>query len=166
MRMRAFHRGAFSQEACGARSHHFIMYPRCQCGFPVFISIFYSVPPAHSAPRPLVNSLGLPHNIELHRPIHDCFYLGKVLAFSFIILIYIPFPLLLNEITRCSLQVNTLHLVRDAHMQGNEISRIIFSYDDRGIATRGGDDTLKLWDIRQLKSPVHVAGDLFNRFPM
>ncbi|CAG0881151.1 unnamed protein product [Darwinula stevensoni] len=62
--------------------------------------------------------------------------------------------------------VNTLHLIRDAHMQGSETSRITFSYDDRGLATRGGDDTLKLWDIRQLKSPVHVAGELFNRFPM
>ena len=32
------------------------------------------------------------------------------------------------------------------------------------MATRGGDDTLKLWDIRKFKSPVHVKSDLFSRF--
>ena len=41
-----------------------------------------------------------------------------------------------------------------------------FGYDNRHIATRGGDDTLKLWDIRSFKKPVHEKKDLFSRFEM
>ena len=29
-----------------------------------------------------------------------------------------------------------------------------------------GDDTVKIWDLRQMKQAVAVADDLFNRFPM
>jgi len=29
-----------------------------------------------------------------------------------------------------------------------------------------GDDTVKLWDIRQFKKPLCIAGDLCNLFPM
>jgi hypothetical protein len=32
------------------------------------------------------------------------------------------------------------------------------------MATRGGDDTLKLWDLRVFKKPVHVAEDLYSRY--
>jgi len=32
------------------------------------------------------------------------------------------------------------------------------------LATRGGDETLKLWDLRAFKKPVHVAEDLFSRY--
>ena len=29
-----------------------------------------------------------------------------------------------------------------------------------------GDDTLKLWDIRKFKSPLCVADDLYNLYPV
>lgn len=29
-----------------------------------------------------------------------------------------------------------------------------------------GDDTMKLWDLRQFKTPVNVVKDLFNLLPM
>ena len=62
--------------------------------------------------------------------------------------------------------MNTSVLIRNAHTAGTETSSITFSYDGRNVATRGGDDTLKLWDIRQTKKAVHVAEDLFSRFSM
>lgn len=62
--------------------------------------------------------------------------------------------------------VNVSINVRNAHDRGSETSRLVFSYDNKGFATRGGDDTLKLWDIRKTKQAVHVATGLFNRFSM
>ena len=62
--------------------------------------------------------------------------------------------------------VNTSVLIRNAHTAGSETSSITFSYDGRNVATRGGDDTLKLWDIRQTKQAVHTADNLFSRFSM
>ena len=59
----------------------------------------------------------------------------------------------------------TMHL-RDAHQKSTDTSSIVFGYDNRHIATRGGDETLKLWDIRSFKKPVHVATGLFSRFEM
>lgn len=54
----------------------------------------------------------------------------------------------------------------DAHAKGTDTSCIAFGHDNRHMATRGGDDTLKLWDIRAFKKPVHVAQNLFSRFEM
>nr|CAG4641550.1 EOG090X0364 [Eurycercus lamellatus] len=62
--------------------------------------------------------------------------------------------------------VNTSVLIRKAHQSGTETSSITFSYDGKNFATRGGDSTLKLWDIRQTKSAVHSAENLFSRFNM
>lgn len=62
--------------------------------------------------------------------------------------------------------VNTSLLVRNAHAKGSDISSIAFSYDNNSLASRGCDSTLKLWDLRNLKQPVNVATDLFNRYPM
>lgn len=62
--------------------------------------------------------------------------------------------------------VNTSLLLRDAHINGTETSCLTFSYDDRHLATRGGDDTLKLWDVRMFKKHLQCARGLFNRFPM
>lgn len=63
-------------------------------------------------------------------------------------------------------QVNTSVLIRNAHQTGTETSGITFAYDGRNVATRGGDSTLKLWDIRQPKAPVHSAENLYSRFSM
>ncbi|XP_015904057.1 WD repeat-containing protein 70 [Parasteatoda tepidariorum] len=62
--------------------------------------------------------------------------------------------------------VNTSHLIRNAHEKGTDTSSIAFSHDNYYLASRGGDDTLKLWDIRNFKQPIFVAKDLFNRYPM
>nr|CAG4642384.1 EOG090X0364 [Evadne anonyx] len=62
--------------------------------------------------------------------------------------------------------VNTSVLIRKAHTAGTDMSSITFSYDGKNFATRGGDETLKLWDIRQTKEAVHTANNLFSRFSM
>lgn len=62
--------------------------------------------------------------------------------------------------------VNVAINVKQAHTKGTETSGLTFAYDNKGFATRGGDDTLKLWDLRNTKQAVHVAEGLFNKFPM
>ena len=62
--------------------------------------------------------------------------------------------------------VNVAMMLRDAHQKGSHTSSIAYGFDNRHIATRGGDETLKLWDIRSFKKPVHVAKNLFSRFEM
>lgn len=57
-------------------------------------------------------------------------------------------------------------MIRNAHQAGTETSSIVFAYDGRNVATRGGDSTLKLWDIRQPKAAVHTAENLYSRFSM
>jgi WD40 repeat protein len=59
--------------------------------------------------------------------------------------------------------VNVAIQLADAHEKGSDASCITFAYDNHHIATRGGDDTLKLWDIRYFKKPVKVASNLFSR---
>ena len=49
---------------------------------------------------------------------------------------------------------------------GSHTSSIVFSHDNLNIATRGGDDTVKLWDLRKFKHPVATASDLENFFPV
>lgn len=60
--------------------------------------------------------------------------------------------------------VNTTHCVRDAHQKGSEISSITFSYMGFMLATRSTDETMKLWDMRTLKKPVHAFTDLYSRY--
>lgn len=62
--------------------------------------------------------------------------------------------------------VNVAICIKQAHAKGTETSGLTFAYDNKGFATRGGDDTLKLWDMRNTRRAVHVAEDLFNKFPM
>lgn len=54
----------------------------------------------------------------------------------------------------------------EAHTRGAGTTCICFAHDNHTVITRGGDDTLKLWDIRSFKSPVGVVSDLYNLFPM
>lgn len=60
--------------------------------------------------------------------------------------------------------VNTSKLLRNAHQPGADVSCITFSYLGSTFATRGCDDTLKLWDLRLFKKPVQVVNDLFSRY--
>ncbi|KAJ8895855.1 hypothetical protein PR048_001194 [Dryococelus australis] len=60
--------------------------------------------------------------------------------------------------------VNTAMLLRNAHISGNDTSCLAFSHVGSLMATRSCDDTLKLWDLRAFKQPLHIAQDLFSRY--
>lgn len=47
--------------------------------------------------------------------------------------------------------------IRDAHIRGSWTSGIDVSSDGRLVITRGGDDTIKLWDTRKFKQPITTA---------
>lgn len=51
--------------------------------------------------------------------------------------------------------------IKDAHQPG-EITCVKFMKDEKRIATRSMDDTLKLWDIRNTQHPIHEWKDLTN----
>lgn len=65
-----------------------------------------------------------------------------------------------------NLSVHTKFHCKQAHIPGSDTSCIAFSYDGVTLASRGGDDTLKVWDIRNFKKPVNVATGLTNYFSM
>ncbi|WFD35653.1 hypothetical protein MCUN1_002511 [Malassezia cuniculi] len=50
--------------------------------------------------------------------------------------------------------------VGKAHVSGTTTSSIACRDDGRTFVTRGGDDTVKLWDLRQTKSAVHSIGGI------
>lgn len=60
--------------------------------------------------------------------------------------------------------INPSLILRDAHTSGSEISSISFSYIGNNLATRSCDDTLKLWDLRAFKKPIHQTDNLFSRY--
>ena len=66
---------------------------------------------------------------------------------------------------RRKVYVNNSFLIRNAHQNGSETSSLTFSYDGKYFATRGMDETLKLWDIRNYKTCVKSVNNLFNLFP-
>ncbi|KAJ5099856.1 hypothetical protein N7532_006857 [Penicillium argentinense] len=47
--------------------------------------------------------------------------------------------------------------VRDAHTRDTWTSGLDISSDGRLVVSRGGDDTIKLWDTRKFKSPVNTV---------
>lgn len=61
--------------------------------------------------------------------------------------------------------VSVALLGRQCHQPG-DITSVVQSYDSKLLASRGADDTLKTWDMRNLKKALATASDLFNRFPM
>ncbi|XP_019387524.1 PREDICTED: WD repeat-containing protein 70 [Crocodylus porosus] len=65
-----------------------------------------------------------------------------------------------------NLNVHTKFHCRQAHASGTETSCLTFSYDGIALASRGGDDTLKTWDMRQFKKPLHSVDGLPTFFPM
>ncbi|KAH9860255.1 hypothetical protein IAQ61_012040 [Plenodomus lingam] len=47
--------------------------------------------------------------------------------------------------------------IRDAHAKDTWTSGIDISADGRLVITRGGDDTIKLWDTRKFKTPLNMT---------
>ncbi|KAF2115027.1 WD40-repeat-containing domain protein [Lophiotrema nucula] len=47
--------------------------------------------------------------------------------------------------------------IREAHAKDTWTSGIDISADGRLVITRGGDDTIKLWDTRKFKAPINTA---------
>ena len=47
--------------------------------------------------------------------------------------------------------------IKDAHTSNTWTSGLDISADGRLVVTRGGDDTIKLWDTRKFKQPVNSA---------
>ncbi|KAF9206783.1 hypothetical protein BGZ49_001834 [Haplosporangium sp. Z 27] len=56
--------------------------------------------------------------------------------------------------------LRSTHTIENAHVKGTDTSSITFSRDSQRMVTRGGDDTVKLWDVRNLKHPLSIAEDL------
>ena len=58
--------------------------------------------------------------------------------------------------------------IRDAHRPGTWTGGVDISSDGRMVVTRGGDDTIKLWDTRKFKEPLvkveHASTS--DRYPM
>ena len=52
--------------------------------------------------------------------------------------------------------------VQQAHTPGTGATCLAVSACGTKLASRGADDTLKLWDLRQLRTPLHVRDDLPN----
>ncbi|KAG8234442.1 hypothetical protein J437_LFUL014188 [Ladona fulva] len=55
-------------------------------------------------------------------------------------------------------------LLREAHAKNEDISCIAYSYAGNLMGTRSCDSTMKLFDVRSFKKPIHVATDLFSRY--
>ncbi|KAF2012657.1 WD40 repeat-like protein [Aaosphaeria arxii CBS 175.79] len=47
--------------------------------------------------------------------------------------------------------------IRDAHAKDTWTSGLDISSDGRLVITRGGDDTIKLWDTRKFKAPINTV---------
>lgn len=60
--------------------------------------------------------------------------------------------------------VNPTQCVRNAHTKGSEISCVTFSYMGTQLASRSIDETMKLWDLRQFKQPLHSFEGIFSRY--
>ncbi|KAJ1369795.1 glutamate decarboxylase gad1 [Parelaphostrongylus tenuis] len=61
-----------------------------------------------------------------------------------------------------NLYVNTFYLVRNAHK--GPITSMTFSPDSQRILTRGLDDSMKMWSIKNNKAPILEKYDLENAF--
>lgn len=60
--------------------------------------------------------------------------------------------------------VHTTKNIKLAHQKGSEISSIQFSYAGNKLLSRSLDETMKLWDMRALRQPLHVFDNLHARY--
>lgn len=61
--------------------------------------------------------------------------------------------------------IHTTYIQRTAHALGSDTSCLSFSHEGNSLASRGGDDTLKTWDLRNFKEYLNVAMNLTNYYP-
>lgn len=52
--------------------------------------------------------------------------------------------------------------VQSAHARGQGATSLVVAADGHTLVSRGGDDTVKLWDMRQLREPVAIRTDMPN----
>ncbi|KAI0236779.1 hypothetical protein L0F63_001833 [Massospora cicadina] len=50
----------------------------------------------------------------------------------------------------------------DAHQYNSDTSSLVFSKNNHHLVSRGGDDTVKLWDVRNFTKPLLQANNLLN----
>ncbi|KAH9950519.1 hypothetical protein B0H21DRAFT_881323 [Amylocystis lapponica] len=55
--------------------------------------------------------------------------------------------------------------IEGAHTKGTESGSVVFSVDGRTVLTRGGDDTVKIWDLRAFKKPLATHSGLATLYP-
>ncbi|CCO26729.1 WD repeat-containing protein 70 [Rhizoctonia solani AG-1 IB] len=55
--------------------------------------------------------------------------------------------------------------IEGAHVKDTETGSVTFALDGHTVLTRGGDDTVKLWDTRSFKKPVTTATDVPTLYP-
>ncbi|KAF8707645.1 Transcription factor, partial [Rhizoctonia solani] len=55
--------------------------------------------------------------------------------------------------------------IEGAHVKDTETGSVTFALDGYTVLTRGGDDTVKLWDTRSFKKPVTTATDVPTLYP-
>ncbi|KAG6902812.1 hypothetical protein C0995_011299 [Termitomyces sp. Mi166 len=55
--------------------------------------------------------------------------------------------------------------IEGAHVKGTETGSMTFSVDGHTVLTRGGDDTVKLWDLRAFKKPLATRSELATLYP-
>ncbi|KAG6885944.1 hypothetical protein C0993_007446 [Termitomyces sp. T159_Od127] len=55
--------------------------------------------------------------------------------------------------------------IEGAHVKGTETGSMTFSVDGHTVLTRGGDDTVKLWDLRSFKKPLATRSELVTLYP-
>ncbi|TFY74140.1 hypothetical protein EWM64_g9872 [Hericium alpestre] len=55
--------------------------------------------------------------------------------------------------------------IQNAHAKGTETGSLVFSVDGHTLVTRGGDNTVKLWDLRSFKKPIATRENVLTLYP-